>query len=39
MLTLGFVRFHLRGLANVASEWTLIILAHNCRRLNRLQAA
>ena len=36
---IGFVRFHLRGLANVASEWTLITLAYNCRRLNRLQAA
>src|SRR6202789_1108502 len=36
---IGFVRFHLRGLANVASEWTLITLAYNCRRLHRLQAA
>lgn len=36
---IGFVRFHLRGLANVASEWTLITLAYNCRRLNRLQTA
>jgi transposase len=36
---IGFVRFHLRGLANVASEWTLITLAYNCRRLNRLQIA
>ena len=36
---IGFVHFHLRGLANVASEWTLITLAYNCRRLNRLQAA
>lgn len=36
---IGFVRFHLRGIANVASEWTLITLAHNRRRLNRLQAA
>jgi len=36
---IGFIRFHLRGLANVASEWTLITLAYNCRRLNRLQAA
>ncbi len=36
---LGFTRFHLRGLANVASEWTLITLAYNCRRLHRLQLA
>ena len=35
----GFVRFHLRGHANAASEWTLITLAYNCRRLNRLRAA
>ena len=36
---LGFTRFHLRGLANVTSEWTLIALAYNCRRLNRLRPA
>ena len=36
---IGFVRFHLRGLANAASEWTLITLAYNCRRLNRRRAA
>jgi transposase len=36
---IGFVRFHLRGLANVTSEWTLITLAYNCRRLNHLQPA
>lgn len=36
---LGFTRFHLRGLANVAAEWTLIALAYNCRRLHRLQLA
>ena len=34
---LGFTRFHLRGLANVTSEWTLIALAYNCRRLHRLR--
>jgi transposase len=34
---MGFVRFHLRGLANVANEWTLIALAYNCRRLHRLR--
>jgi transposase len=36
---LGFTRFHLRGIRNVASEWTLIALAYNCTRLHRLQAA
>jgi transposase len=34
---LGFTRFHLRGLANVTAEWTLIALAYNCRRLHRLR--
>jgi hypothetical protein len=36
---LGFVRFHLRSLAKVRAEWTLIALAYNCRRLHRLQQA
>jgi transposase len=36
---LGFTRFHLRGIANVASEWNLIALAYNCRRLHRLPLA
>ena len=36
---LGFVRFRLRGLQNAATEWTLIALAYNCRRITRLQAA
>jgi hypothetical protein len=36
---LGFTRFHLRGLANVTSEWTLVALAYNCRRLHRLRLA
>src|SRR3954467_15075696 len=36
---IGFVRFHLRGLDNVANEWRLIALAYNCRRLARLLAA
>ena len=35
---IGFVHFHLRGIQNVASEWTLIALAYNCRRIQRLQA-
>ena len=36
---LGFTRFHLRGLAKVTNEWTLIALAYNCRRLHRLRHA
>lgn len=35
---LGFVRFHLRGIHNVASEWRLTALAYNCRRIARLRA-
>jgi hypothetical protein len=34
-----FVRFHLRGLHNVAAEWSLIALAYKCRRIARLKAA
>jgi transposase len=36
---MGFVRFRLRGLRNATTEWTLVALAYNCRRLHRLQAA
>ena len=36
---MGFTRFHLRGLQNVAAEWLLTALAYNCRRLHRLQKA
>jgi transposase len=36
---IGFARFRLRGLQKVAAEWTLIALAYNCRRIQRLQAA
>lgn len=36
---LGFTRFHLRGLANATTEWNLIALAYNCRRLHRLRLA
>jgi hypothetical protein len=36
---MGFTRFHLRGLGNVAAEWLLIALAYNCRRLHRLRLA
>jgi hypothetical protein len=36
---IGFTRFRLRGLHNVATEWLLIALAYNCRRLHRLRLA
>jgi hypothetical protein len=36
---MGFIRFHLRGLANAANEWRLIALAYNCRRLATLRQA
>jgi hypothetical protein len=36
---MGFVRFRLRGIHNVAAEWTLATLAHHCRRLHCLTAA
>ncbi len=36
---IGFTRFHLRGLQNVAAEWLLIALAYNCRRLHNLRPA
>ena len=36
---IGFARFRLRGIANVTTEWTLIALAYNCRRIARLQAS
>ena len=35
---LGFTRFHLRGIEKVQSEWTLIALAHNCKRLSKMMA-
>ena len=35
---LGFRRFHLRGMAKAALEWTLVTLAYNLRRLHRLGA-
>lgn len=34
---MGFRNFRLRGLLKVATEWTLIALAYNCRRIARLQ--
>jgi transposase len=36
---MGFTRFHLRGIHKVATEWLLVALAHNCRRLHRLRTA
>jgi transposase len=36
---MGFTRFHLRGIDNVAAEWLLTALAYNCRRLHRLRLA
>jgi transposase len=36
---LGFTRFHLRGLQNVACEWMIVALAYNCRRLHPLRLA
>jgi len=36
---MGFTRFRLRSLQNVASEWMLTALAQNCQRLHRLNAA
>ena len=36
---MGFTRFHLRGLAKATTEWNLITLAYNCRRMVSLQAA
>jgi transposase len=36
---LGFNRFLLRGLENVKSEWALVTLAYNCKRMARIRAA
>jgi hypothetical protein len=36
---LGFTRFSLRGLDQVAGEWRLVALAYNCKRLHKLQLA
>jgi len=35
---LGFTRFHLRGIDKVKTEWMLVSLAHNCKRLAKLAA-
>ena len=34
-----FTYFHLRGIPNVTSEWRLVALAYNCKRVARLRAA
>jgi transposase len=34
-----FTHFHLRGSANVATEWLIVALAYNCRRLCNLMPA
>jgi hypothetical protein len=36
---IGFRKFNLRGLKNAATEWTLVALAYNCKRINRLNVA
>ncbi len=36
---LGFNRFRLRGLSNAATEWSLVTLAYNCKRIARMQMA
>jgi transposase len=37
---LGFKRFSLRGMDNVKTEWLLVALAYNCKRMtNQLKAA
>ena len=35
---LGFRHFHLRGLENVSTEWSLVALAYNVKRLYALSA-
>jgi len=36
---LGFTRFTLRGIEKVKTEWLLVALAYNCKRLCNLKAA
>jgi len=36
---LGFTRFSLRGIEKVKTEWLLVTLAYNCKRLSNLKAA
>ena len=35
---MGFTHFRLRGFTGAEIEWQLATLAHNCRRIHRLQA-
>ena len=36
---IGFRRFSLRGIGKAATEWTLVALAYNCRRMVTLRTA
>ena len=36
---IGFRRFSLRGIGKAATEWTLVTLAYNCKRMITLEAA
>jgi hypothetical protein len=36
---LGFRRFSLRGIQKAATEWTLVTLAYNCKRMVTLKPA
>lgn len=36
---MGFTCFHLRGIHNIAAEWTLVAPPCNCRRINWMLAA
>ena len=36
---LGFRRFSLRGIGKAATEWTLVTLAYNCKRMVTLETA
>ena len=36
---IGFRRFSLRGIGKAATEWTLVTLAYNCKRMVTLQTA
>ena len=36
---IGFRRFSLRGIGKAATEWTLVALAYNCRRMVALRTA
>lgn len=36
---MGFRQFLLRGLEKVETEWALVTLAYNCKRLNNLRLA